>query len=199
MQKIKRQQAARQTLVQDKPYELLVGYCSSMEVQLTKWLLIFWNLFMSSKALSNVTEPKSTNGFILKCNSSVLFQNSNESSYFYKKYFKVKHGLFFPMRICVSLINPSKLEIFWKYHPNKVMVLSILLKTQWVFCGVWGEGRKRTRKKKRPSWIKSFRDKTYEIGTVLLLLYFLRTVMPANPQNGTNTNTSHLPAVIKFL
>lgn len=53
--------------------------------------------------------------------------------------------------------------------------------------------------KKRPSRIKWLRDKAYKIGMLLLLLYFLRTVLPVNPQNGTNTNTSHLPAVIKFL
>lgn len=37
------------------------------------------------------------------------------------------------------------------------------------------------------------------IGMLLFLLYFLKTFVPANPQNGTNTNTSHLPAVITFL
>ena len=33
---------------------------------------------------------------------------------------------------------------------------------------------------------------------LLFLLYFPRTVLPANPQNGTDTKTSHLPTVIKF-
>ena len=64
---------------------------------------------------------------------------------------------------------------------------------------LWGLGRRwKKNKKKGPSCIKWFKDTVYKKEMLLFLLYFRRTVLPANPQNGTDTKTSHLSTVIKF-
>lgn len=131
-QEIKKQQAARQTLVQDKPSDLLTGdwiFCESSAGQvispmlgLTQEAAKLRRMLQNLRALalfmaSSLEDAMIILYFLQKLRWRTISLKSNVSD---------KTDPIFPYELCTSSINPKELGTFYKEQPNKVLY--------WVFC-----------------------------------------------------------------